>query len=49
LISDSPPHCRDRIADLAEVYAEGWYALAKRLRDPSSDSWLKPEKRGSAS
>ncbi|MCA1219630.1 ParB/RepB/Spo0J family partition protein [Streptomyces sp. 8L] len=49
LMTNSPPHCRDRIADLAEIYAAEWYALAGRLRERSGDSWLEPEKRGSAS
>ncbi|MES9592109.1 ParB N-terminal domain-containing protein [Streptomyces sp. NPDC007076] len=42
LLSHSPPHCRERIADLAEVYAEGWYALAKRLRSPDAPATPHP-------
>jgi hypothetical protein len=47
LVSSSPPHCRELIADLAEVYAEGWYVLSRRLRDHPGDSQPKPEKTGS--
>ncbi|WP_442785254.1 hypothetical protein [Amycolatopsis sp. H20-H5] len=33
LISNSPPHCRDLLADLAEAYAERWWELSRRLRN----------------
>ncbi|MFG2966208.1 MULTISPECIES: ParB N-terminal domain-containing protein [unclassified Streptomyces] len=49
LIADCPPHCRDRVADLAESYAEQWWALADRLRTARLGSWPHPAKRGNAS
>lgn len=39
LVSSSPPHCRDLIADLAEFYAEAWHGLSTRLRAHPGDSW----------
>ncbi|MEV5385823.1 ParB N-terminal domain-containing protein [Streptomyces sp. NPDC052721] len=46
LLRQAPPHCRERIADLAEVYAEGWHALSESLRDRSRGSWPETETKG---
>ncbi|MET8767159.1 ParB N-terminal domain-containing protein [Streptomyces sp. NPDC004658] len=46
LLSQAPPHCRERIADLAKAYAEGWHALSESLRDQSRASWPEPETKG---